>query len=61
MNERYLTALWRYLAHHRKKFIFIRMGANVHIDKSEVLQAMKVAAWKDVTIGLGDTFRSGFK
>ena len=29
-NEGYLTALWRYLAHHRKKTIFICMDANVH-------------------------------
>ena len=59
INERYPTTLWRYLAHHRKKPIFICLDANVHIDKSEVLQAMKVAGWKDVSNGLGDTFRSG--
>ena len=36
------------------------MDANVHIDKSEVLQVMQVAGWKDVSSGLGDTFRCGF-
>ena len=60
-NERYLTALWRYLAHHKQTQIFICMDANVHMEKSEVLQAMKVARWRDAPDGLGDPFRSGFK
>ena len=59
-NERYLTALWRYLAHHRNKPIFICMDANVHAEKSEVLRAMKTAGWSDVSSGLGDTFRMSF-
>ena len=37
INERYLIALWRYLAHHRKKTIFICIDANVHAENSEVL------------------------
>ena len=42
-NARYLTAIWRYLAHHKKQPIFICMDANVHAEKSEVLRAMKTA------------------
>ena len=60
MNERHIAALWRYLAHHKEKLILVCMYANFHIDKSEVLQAMKVAGWKDIFSGLGDTFRCGF-
>ena len=41
INERYLTALWRHLAHHRKKNIFLCMDANVHIEKNEVLQGLE--------------------
>ena len=37
------------------------MDANVRMDKSEVLQAMKTAGWRDVSSGLGDTFGTGFK
>ena len=59
-NERYLTALWRYLAHHRNNYIFICMDANVHTEKSEVLQAMKTAGWSDISSGLVDTFRMIF-
>ena len=59
-NERHLKTMWRYLAHHRKKPIFICMDANVHTEKSEVLQAMKAAGWSDVANGLGDTFRMSF-
>ena len=43
VNDIFLMALWKYLAHHRKKPIFLRMDANFHIDKSEVLQAMTTA------------------
>ena len=59
-NEKYLTALWRYLAHHRKQHIFTGMGANVDTEKNEVLQAMKTAGWSDISSGLGDTFRMSF-
>ena len=39
-NERLLTALWKHLAHYRKKPILLCMDANTHMDKSDVLQAM---------------------
>ena len=37
------------------------MDANVRIEKSDVLQGMKTAGWKDTSSGCGDTFRKGFK
>ena len=37
------------------------MDANIHVEKSEVLQAMKQVGWKDISSCLGDTFRKGFK
>ena len=36
------------------------MDANVHVEKSEELRAMKAAGWRDVAGGLGDTFRMSF-
>ena len=37
------------------------MDTNVHIENSDVLQAMKKARWTDISVGLGDTFRMSFK
>ena len=37
------------------------MDANIHIEKSDVLQAMKKVGWKDISNCLGDTIRKGFK
>ena len=37
------------------------MDANVHIENNEVLQAMKTAGWREISSGLGDTFRMSFK
>ena len=59
-NERYVTALRRYFAHHRNKPIFICMDANVHTEKSNVLRAMKTVGRRDVSSGRGDTFRMSF-
>ena len=56
-NQRYFTALWKHLAHYRKKPILLCMDASSHMDKSDVLQAVTRAGWVDVAEGLGDTFR----
>ena len=40
-----------------KKTIFMCMDANVNMEKSEVLQAMKTVGWRYISSGLGDTFR----
>ena len=61
INERYFSTLRRHTAHHRKKPIFLGMDANIDVEKSEVLQAMKKDGWKDISSCLGDTFRKGFK
>ena len=36
------------------------MDANIHAEKSEVLQATKAAGWRDVASGFGDTFRMSY-
>ena len=56
-NEQKLLALLCHLAHFRHMPLLLCMDANVHMDKSFVIQAMCRNGWTDLAANLGDTFK----
>ena len=56
-TERFLMALLCYIGQHRHRPLFICSDANLHLEKSEVMQAMCQTGWVDLAENLGNTFR----